>query len=327
MSRLFSPLQVKGLQLKNRLVMPPLASDLATEDGQVTEKHFQYYLPRAQAGVGLIIIEHTYIEPRGQAKPKQLSISADGFISGLKELAAKIKEAGAEVAIQLAHAGSNSTLGQPVGPSAAPHPVSGIMPAELTKNQLAELVDAYRAAARRAVEAGFSAVEIHGAHAYLLNQFLSPLTNKRQDEYGGSLTNRLRFPLTVVAAVRAEVGPDYPIFYRLGADDGMPGGFVLEEAREAAPRLVEAGVDVLDISGGMQGSRPAGAPPANFAPLAAAIKEVVSVPVICTGRITEPQLAEKLLREGTADLIGVGRAMLKDAQWAVKAKEQLAYRP
>jgi NADPH2 dehydrogenase len=322
MSRLFSPLAVKGLELRNRIVMPPMASSLATEDGAVTEKHFDYYLTRA--GVGLIIVEHTFIEPAGRHKPKQLAVYDDRFLPGLKKLAEKIREAGPGVALQLAHAGSNSASSpEPVGPSAVPHPVSGRVPRELTRADLTELLVAYRAAARRAVAAGFSAVEIHGAHGYLLNQFLSPLTNKRRDEYGGSLENRLRFPLEVVTAVREEVGPRYPILYRLGADDNMAGGFTLAEARQIAPKLVEAGVDILDISGGLGGGRPAGAPPAYFAPLAAGIKEVVPVPVILTGGITTPRLAEELLQQGKGDLIGIGRALLAEPDWPRRARREL----
>ena len=322
MSKLFSPLAVKGLELQNRIVMPPMASNLATEEGEVTERHFDYYLSRA--GVGLTIVEHTFVEPGGQHRPKQLAVYADKFIPGLKKLAAKIREAGPEVALQLAHAGSRSaSCPEPVGPSAVPHPVSGRVPRELTKAHLAELLAAYRAAARRAVAAGFSAVEIHGAHGFLLNQFLSPLTNKREDEYGGSLESRLRFPLAVVTAVREEVGPSYPILYRLGADDNMAGGFTLDEARQVAPKLVEAGVDILDISGGMGGSRPAGAPPAYFAPLAEGIKEMVSVPVILTGGITSPRLAEELLQRGKADLIGIGRALLAEPDWPRRARREL----
>jgi len=322
MSMLFSPLTVKGLRLRNRIVMPPMASGLATAEGAVTEKHFDYYLSRA--GVGLIIVEHTFIEPGGRHKPNQLAVYADRFLPGLKRLAERIREAGPAVALQLAHAGSNSASSpEPVGPSAVPHPVSRRVPRELTKADLAELLAAYRAAARRAVAAGFSAVEIHGAHGYLLNQFLSPLTNRRQDEYGGPLENRLRFPLEVVTAVREEIGPEYPLLYRLGADDQMEGGFTLAEARQVAPRLVEAGVDILDISGGMIGGRPAGAPPAYFAPLAAGIKEVVPVPVILTGGITTPRQAEDLLQQGKADLIGIGRALLAEPDWPRRARREL----
>ncbi|MDI3281291.1 MAG: NADH:flavin oxidoreductase, partial [Bacillota bacterium] len=160
-------------------------------------------------------------------------------------------------------------------------------------------------------------------HGYLLNQFFSPLTNRRTDEYGGTRENRLRFPLEVVAAVRQAVGPDYPVFYRFGASDRLPDGLTVEDGRFAAPRLVEAGVDVLDVSGGLCGSRPAGAPPGYFVPLAEAIKPVVSVPVLVTGGITEPELADRIIREGKADLVGIGRALLADPRWPEKAREVL----
>lgn len=327
MADLFSPLTVKGITFKNRIVMPPMASALATPEGGITPKHKEHYLARARAGVALIILEHAFIEPQGQASANQLGLDTDEVIPALAELAKALQGVGAKVVPQLNHAGSNTTaevLGgsEPQGPSSVENPRSRTIPREMTLADIERVVDAYVQAARRVKAAGCDGVEIHGAHGYLLNQFLSPLTNRRQDDYGGSLEGRLRLPLRVIQAVRAEVGPDYLLLYRLGADDGLPGGFTISEAREVAPRLVEAGIDILDISGGMCGyRRDEKVPPAFFLPLASGIKEVVSVPVVCTGGIREPELANSIVAEGKADLIGIGRAQLTDPEWAIKARE------
>lgn len=325
MADLFTPLTVKNVVLKNRIVLPPMASALATAEGAVTEKHKEHYLARARAGVGLIILEHAFIDPLGRASFNQLGLDGDDKLPGLTDLVTSLHAVGAKVVPQLNHAGSNTTpevLGgaEPLGASAVEHPTSHSVPREMSLADIEHVIAAFVQAARRVKAAGCDGVEIHGAHGYLLNQFLSPLTNRRSDAYGGGLEARLKLPLEVVRAVRAEVGPDCLLLYRLGADDRMPGGLTLDETRRAAPLLVEAGVDILDISGGLCGSRPEGAPSAYFLPLASGIKEVVDVPVICTGGIREPELADSIVREGKADLIGVGRAQLADPEWARKAQ-------
>jgi len=323
MAGLLTPLEYRGLVLRNRIVMPPMASDVATPEGEPTGRHLDHYLPRARGGVGLVIVEHSYVELRGRLTRTQLGIHHDGLVDAFRPLVDAIHETGARVAIQITHAGGATTEEvcgtRPVGPSGVPHPRSGCAPRALGAEELPSLVEAFGAAARRARLAGFDAVEIHGAHGFLLNQFLSPLTNRRQDGYGGSLENRARFPLEVVRAVRRAVGPDFPVLYRLGAADNVPGGLTLEESQVVAPWLVEAGVDVLDVSGGLGGSRPPGAPPGYFVPLAEGIKRVVEVPVVVTGGITDPFFADGIVRAGKADLVGIGRALLADPDWARKA--------
>ncbi|MEW6547809.1 MAG: NADH:flavin oxidoreductase [Bacillota bacterium] len=323
MAGLLTPLEYRGLVLRNRIVMPPMASDVATPEGEPTGRHLDHYLPRARGGVGLVIVEHSYVELRGRLTRTQLGIHHDGLVDAFRPLVDAIHETGARVAIQITHAGGATTEEvcgtRPVGPSEVPHPRSGCAPRALGAEELPSLVEAFGAAARRARLAGFDAVEIHGAHGFLLNQFLSPLTNRRQDGYGGSLENRARFPLEVVRAVRRAVGPDFPVLYRLGAADNVPGGLTLEESQVVAPWLVEAGVDVLDVSGGLGGSRPPGAPPGYFVPLAEGIKRVVEVPVVVTGGITDPFFADGIVRAGKADLVGIGRALLADPDWARKA--------
>jgi 2,4-dienoyl-CoA reductase-like NADH-dependent reductase (Old Yellow Enzyme family) len=303
-----------------------MANNLA-EEGEVNERLVAHYCRRAEAEVGLIIVEHSFVLPSGRASKKQLGISDDALVPGLRKLVEEVHRRGARIGIQITHAGSNTTaevLGHsPLAPSAVPHPrYSDQVPAEMSKEDLRAIKEAFVAAARRAKEAGFDLLEIHGAHGYLLNQFFSPLTNQRRDEYGGSLENRLRFPLEVIAAVRRSVGESFCLFYRFGADDQMPGGVTPDDARRAAPLLVEAGVDVLDLSGGMCGaSTKTGS--GFFLYLAEAVKPAVNIPVLVTGGLGDPLLADRVIREGTADLVGIGRALLADPDWVLKAREVL----
>ncbi len=322
---LLSPFRVKNLELRNRLVMPPMATSMAGENGHLTPSHVEHYRKRAAAGVGLIIFEHAYIHPGGKSKPGQAAIDRDEMVTGFREVTGAVKGEGAAIALQITHAGSAADPGSPglrrVGPSAVAHPTWGTVPEELTADEIAQIVGWFGEAAKRAIAAGFDAAEIHGAHGYLLNQFLSPLTNVRTDEYGGSPENRMRLPLEVVRAVREAVGPDYPLLYRLGAWDGTKGGLMIDDAARVARALVEAGVDVVDVSGGMCGSRPdfLQGVQGYFVPLAARIRKEAGVPVICAGGITEPEFANRLVKYDRVDLVGVGRAMLADPGWARKA--------
>lgn len=329
MALLFSEYQLRGLRLKNRIVMPPMANNLATEAGEVTSRLVEHYARRARS-VGLIIVEHAYIVPEGRISANQLGIYDDRLTAGLAKLAAAIRAAQGLSAIQITHGGSAAPaalIGQaPAAPSAVPHPLGGEIPRPLSEREVEELPAAFARAAERAKEAGFDAVEIHGAHGYLLNQFYSPLTNRRTGPWGGdSRETRLGLPLAVVRAVRGAVGPDYPVFYRLGAADRLPGGLTVEDAVYAAPLLAAAGVDLIDVSGGFTGSRPPDlSGQGYFAPLSEAVKQVSPVPVLVTGGITDPQAAEELIRQGRTDLVGVGRALLADPDWPVRAQAALA---
>jgi len=325
---LSKPLSIKDLSLKNRIVMPPMANNRATLAGDVTDTLIEHYTERA-AGVGLIIVEHSYVTVSGRVHPNQLGINEDSNVPGLMRLASAIRAAGAPAAIQITHAGGRTTPEacgvQPEAPSATPIPPQGeIVPRELSLDDLRALRQAFAQAARRAKMAGFAAVEVHGAHGYLLNQFCSPLCNHRTDAYGGDRAARLRFPLEVVESVRQAVGPAYPVFYRLGADDLLPGGLTAGDAVYAAKALEETGIDMLDISGGLLGSRPNGVSGEGyFGHLSMAIKAAVRVPVMVTGGVVTALGAERLLRDGKADLVGVGRALLADPGWAVKAEAEL----
>ena len=313
------------MNLANRLVMPPMATAKAEPDGKVSQSLLDYYEEKSAGGyISLVIIEHSYITMGGRASNNQLSISDDGVIPGLRKLANIIHRDGSKAAMQINHAGSAAlkevTGTIPLAPSAVANPRRGDMPREITQLEIGDIVNAFKDAGRRVREAGFDAVELHSAHGYLLNQFLSPLTNKRTDEYGGDISSRIHIHLQVIQAVRTAVGPDFPIQVRLGASDYTVGGTTIEDSKIAARAFEKAGVDIIHISGGFVGYTPPDLTGQGyFAPLSEAIKSAVSIPVILTGGITDIEAAEKLLAEKKADLIGVGRAILQDSTWAKRA--------
>jgi 2,4-dienoyl-CoA reductase-like NADH-dependent reductase (Old Yellow Enzyme family) len=328
-SRLLEPIMIRNMRLNNRLVMPPMATAKALPDGHVSPEMLAYYREKSSGGyIGLVIIEHSYISPEGKAHERQLSVADDSAIPGLKELAGIIHGQGPKTVMQINHAGSAASteiIGtRPVAPSAVANPRRGSPPRELSRDEISKVVGAFAAAARRVREAGFDGVELHSAHGFLLNQFFSPLTNRRQDEYGGAVIDRIRIHLEIVMAVREAVGQDFPILVRLGAADYCEGGTTIEDSRVAARALEAAGVDLLDVSGGFCGySLPGRIEQGYFAPLAEALKQAVGIPVILTGGIRDAGMADRLLQEGKADLIGVGRAIMSDSLWAKKAVESL----
>ena len=335
MKELLQPIEIGGLKLNNRLVMPPLATYLATPEGQVTEPLLDYYDQRARGGeIGLIFTEHSFISRQGQAKAKQLSIASDDDVAGLKRLTDVIHQAGAKAFAQLNHAGSAAVTadsGLPaVSASPVPLPVTpalgdGNLPEEASAEQIGRITGEFAAAAKRAKLAGYDGVEIHCAHGYLLNQFYSPLTNRRTDAYGGGLENRMRFLLEAVAAVRKAVGDFYPISVRLGGCDYMEGGSTIDDAVRASALLERAGVDLLSLSGGMcRFTRPGHTEAGYFGDMSGAVRRNVSIPVLIAGGVKTAEEAEQLLDAGLADLIGVGRALMKDPRWAEKALASLA---
>ena len=330
MPGLLSPLSFAGLHLRNRIVMPPMWSGQATPDGSVTEAIVEYHRKRAAAGCALVIVEHAFVLPSGRHTPTQIGVCSDSHVPGLGRLPSAVRAQGAVVALQLAHAGSRGStqvLGHsPVAPSPVRHPnePDGDVPAGLTGEQIGEVVRAFGDGAVRAREAGFDAVEIHAAHGFLLSEFLSPLTNLRRDGYGGALENRARAHLEILGEVRRRIGAGMPVFVRLGACDEMPGGLEVDESGKVAAWLAASGADLIDVSGGLQGARGAAKGPGYFVPYAAAIKASVDVPVIVTGGIRDPLFADQVVRQGQADLVGIGRAMLEDADWARKAIDALS---
>ncbi len=325
MAHLLESLKAGSLELANRLVMPPMATEKSDVGGRISQALIDYYREKSRGGyISLIITEHSFIRQDGKASEFQLSAASDSVVDGLKQLAEVIQQNGSKAVLQINHAGSAASKEvtglTPLAPSAIPNPRTENMPRELAPDEIADVIGAFQAAAQRAKEAGFDGVEVHSAHGFLLNQFFSPLTNRRKDQYGGDVLNRIKIHLQVIEAVKEAAGQDFPVLLRLGASDYMPGGTTIEDSVAAAKEFEKAGVNILDISGGFCGYTVPGLTDQGFfSPLTEAIKEAVSIPVILTGGITRVEAAEKLLRENKADLIGVGRAILKDSSWAKQA--------
>jgi len=330
LSHLFSPLSIGRLQLRNRIVLPPMGNRYPSFGGKVTERLVRYYVEMAKGGVGLIIVQFASVASAGCSSYYPLGIWDDDQIPGLQRLTEAIHKLETPVLIQLAHVGamgvSAITGTQPVGPS----PVACFnreAPRELSAAEIHGLVEDFARAAGRAMEAGFEGVELHMAHGYLLQEFLSPLTNRRGDEYGGDLEGRLRFPLEVLAGVREVVGRETPVFCRLCVDEAVPGGIVLEEGVRIAQALEGAGADVIDVTGGgaetFHVSVPSQADPpgGSLLPLATAVKQMAGVPVIAVGKLHDPMVMERVLAEGQADLIAVGRGLIADPELPRKALE------
>ncbi|MDO8915761.1 MAG: NADH:flavin oxidoreductase [Coriobacteriia bacterium] len=331
MSRLLEPLATRNLALHNRLVLPPMATSKANPDGSMSDALLAYYDEKSRGGAfGLIITEHCYITRQGMNRVGQPSIADDSTIDAWKRLTETIHANGSKVAMQINHCGgacsTEATGLEVVGPSDVAVPLGRDETVrELTHEEIATIVTQFADAARRVKAAGFDGVEIHAAHGYLLTQLFSPLTNKRTDQYGGEVHGRIRFHLQVIAAVRAAVGDDFPVLLRLGARDYIEGGTTLTDSQVAAVEFERAGVDILDITGGLSGyTVPGNDEPGWFAELSEGLKAVVDIPVMLTGGVTEPAHAEALLAAGSADLIGVGRAVLKDSGWALRAVRELA---
>lgn len=307
-----TPLKIKNMELKNRLVMPPMATAKAGKDGKISNDVCTYYDEKTKGGwIGLVICEHSFVMQEGKAGAGQVSISKDEDLEGLRRLVDTIHANGTCVFAQIAHAGQRAkkdiTGMEPAGPDT------------MDNQHIQEVIESFADAAKRAREAGFDGVEIHSAHGYLLNQFYSPLANHRTDEYG---TDKLKIHKEVIKAVRKAVGNDFPVALRLGACDYAEGGNTILEAVAAAKELEACGIDLLDISGGMNGYiRPGHTEQGYFQDVSEAVKQEVKIPVLLTGGITDVNAAEDLLARRKADLIGAGRAILKDTSWSEKAMD------
>jgi 2,4-dienoyl-CoA reductase-like NADH-dependent reductase (Old Yellow Enzyme family)/thioredoxin reductase len=330
---LFQEGSIGSSRIKNRIVMPAMGTNFTGTDGMVCDRNLSYYRERARGGVGLIIVEAVYIHQSGKHRANGIGAADDRFIPGLQRLAKTIRDEGAVPAIQLIHTGrlmSSKSSGLPVlAPSAVPHRMTGEVPREMTIEDINLMVECFAASAARVVEAGFEMVEVHGAHGYLLQQFLSPYSNRRQDGYGGSFANRARFPLEVVRAVRKRLDDSAQIIYRLSATEFMQGGLTTEEMGEFAHTLQAEGIDALHVSVGInetdftigQVIQSIYYEPGNLAKYARAIKANVSIPVIAVGRINSPEVAEAILARGDADFVATGRALFADPYWPRKARE------
>ena len=314
-------IRINKLELRNRIVMPPMATGKA-DHGKPDEQLDAYYAARAEA-TGLIIVEHEYISQEGMAHGTQLSMADDSVIPAYRKLTDAVHEHSAAVFAQLNHAGASARdSGVPaVSPSGISVRETDTPPLVMTKEDIERVKNSFVSAAVRAKAAGFDGVEIHSAHGYLLNQFYSPLTNRRTDEYCGStIAGRTRLHAEILRAVREALGADYPLAIRFGTCDYREDGSRIEEIPEAVRIFEEAGADLIDISGGLNGFTIKGnTQPGWFSELSIPAKESVGIPVILTGGITEAKDAEELLLRGAADLIGVGRAMIETADWSVRA--------
>jgi 2,4-dienoyl-CoA reductase-like NADH-dependent reductase (Old Yellow Enzyme family)/thioredoxin reductase len=329
---IFEPYQLRGLNLKNRLVSAPCERNFANIDGSVTQRYIDFVVERAKGGIGLINVESIYIDPVGRGHIRQLGIYDDTLIPGFKRMTDAVHEHGTKIATHLMHCGRETssyiTGFQPVAPSNVPCKVlsGGDIPRELTVDEIRRLIEAFGDAARRSIEAGFDLIEIHGAHGYLINQFLSPYTNKRDDAYGGTFEKRMRFPLEIVAKVRSIVGEDVPVSYRMSADEKIDGGLTIDDSVIFSQALEKAGIDLIDVSAGIYESVIWIAQPMAFGrgclvELGEKIKQNVNIPVCVVGRINHPEVAEEILASGKADFIALGRALHADPYWPRKAKE------
>ncbi len=323
---LFSPYEVGGLKLKNRLTMTALFLGYAGEEGMVNAPLLDHYRLMARSGVALVVVENASIDhPGASGSVRELRADTDECLDGLARLAQTIKQQGALAGIQLNHAGRFArAASQPVAPSAVE--VFGRTPRALTTDEMRHIAEQFAECALRVKRAGFDMVELHGGTGYLLAEFISPWTNRREDAYGGSLENRCRFPLEVISGVKAAV-KGFPVGYRFLADEWLPGGLGIEESCRAAQVLEAAGVAYLSVMGGTYESfglpqvAERSAQPGYMVDLAAAVKSAVGVPVITAGHIDSGRLAEEIIAEGKADLIGLARVLWADPEWPSKVLE------
>lgn len=323
MSKLFSPFTIKDVTLKNRIVMSPMCMySCEPRDGRVQPFHVSHYETRAVGQVGLIIVEATAVTPQGRISEQDLGIWDDIHIDGLQTIVERVKTHGAKIGIQLGHAGRKSTVsGEIVAPSALPFDEKSKTPRELTKADIAEIVNAFKNGAQRAKQAGFDVIELHGAHGYLISQFLSPLSNKRTDEYGGTLENRYRFLQEVIHAVK-EVW-DGPLFVRISADEYAEDGNTLEDFVTFATWMKRDGVDLIDVStGGVVPAR-ISVYPGYQVRHAETIRHGADIPVGAVGLITTGKQAEEILQNERADLIFLGRELLRQPYWPFFAAKEL----
>lgn len=331
-SELFTPITLGQLSLPNRIMMAAVGINGCTPDGQVTPRLQSFLARRAAGGAGLIVTEAAFVRQDGREPGRQPAIDREATVEGLRSLATSIQEEGARAFVQLNHAG-RQTLSRVTGSELlAPSPIACKIkqetPREISPKEIPELVQAFADAAYRARQAGFDGVELLAGHGHLVNQFLSPYTNHRQDDYGGSRENRMRFVLEIVDRIQQAVGSDYPLACRISAREYVEGGSTWEDTSALAQELVQHGVDLIHVSGGIYESapmlvQPMALPTAFFATEAAEIKRQVQgqVPVAVVGRIPRPDLAQQIIAEGQADMIALGRPLLADPDWPRKARE------
>jgi 2,4-dienoyl-CoA reductase-like NADH-dependent reductase (Old Yellow Enzyme family) len=346
-TRLFAPLKLRGIETKNRVVISPMCQ-YSAEDGLASDWHFVHLGRFALGGAGIVMVEATAVTKAGRITHGDMGIWSDAHIAPLARIAMFLRDHGAVPAIQFAHAGRKASMQRPwfgngplnaddflrgdtpwdiVAPSAIPLDEGWLMPTELTADDLDGLRDTYRAAVERAIKAGFDILEVHMAHGYLMHSFLSPLSNKRSDKYGGDRAGRMRFPLEVAETARAAWPADKPMFVRISSVDGIDGGWTIEDSVAFARELKARGVDAIDCSsGGLTGSATAARIPRGYGfqlPFAARIRKEAEIATMAVGLIVHPQQAEDALADGAADLIAIGREAMFDPNWALHAEMAL----
>jgi 2,4-dienoyl-CoA reductase-like NADH-dependent reductase (Old Yellow Enzyme family) len=332
MAELFSPLTLRSVTLRNRIAMSPMCMYSAGEDGIATDFHLAHLAARAVGGAGLVITEAAAVEARGRISVNDLGLWSDAQIEPLARIVRLGKSQGAVMCTQLAHAGRKAwspTKGRGPFPAVAPSAIAfdaeWTTPQELTVADLDGIVAAFRTGAQRAMRAGFDAVEVHGAHGYLLHQFISPLSNRRADQYGGSLENRARMLLRVVEAVRAELGDTKPLLVRLSCSDWIEGGVTIEEQIQTARWLKARGADLLDCSSGGSTPQVPSVGPGYQVPFAERIRREAGIATMAVGLITTPEMAEEIVRNGRADVVALGRELLRSPYWPLQAARALAH--
>ena len=336
---LLTPLPIRDITLRNRIAMSPMCQYSAHE-GMANDWHLVHLGSRAAGGAALVVVEASAVTRDGRISPQDMGIWRDEHIEPLARIARFVHSQGAIAGIQLAHAGRKASCEPPwkggdclspqaggwpvVGPSPIPFKEGGPVPVPLDRAGIDEVVDAFDAAAIRALAAGFKVIEIHSAHGYLLHEFLSPLSNRRSDEYGGSLDNRMRLPLRVAQRLRTTVPPDLPLFVRISATDWVEGGWDIEQSVVLCKRLKDLGVDLIDVSSG--GTTPTARIPVAKGyqvPCARRIREEAGIMTGAVGLITDPTYADEIITGGDADLVFIGREMLREPYWAIKAQQAL----
>ncbi|MDS0524281.1 FAD-dependent oxidoreductase [Clostridium sp. SHJSY1] len=330
LEHLFSPFTIRGKVIKNRIVVPAMVTNYCTSEGKATDRFIAYHEAKAKGGFGLIITEDYAIDPLGRGFQHVAGLWNDDQIESHSELPKRVHKYGATILAQIYHAGrqteSEAIKGEPVSSSPIPSPFGTEVPKELTTEQVKEMVSKYGDTALRAKKCGFDGVEIHGGHGYLITQFLSPFSNKRVDEYGGSFLNRARFALEIIRDIRTKCGEDFIVGMRISADEMVEGGLTIEDNKALVPYFEEAGVDLINVSVGNYLSIDLNVAPSYvshgwFADMAKEIKEICNIPVIAVSRINNPILANSIIKSGKADFTAMGRASLADQDMPNKAKE------
>ncbi|WP_291637751.1 FAD-dependent oxidoreductase [Clostridium sp.] len=330
MSKLFTPIKIGNLELKNRFMMAPMENGLANLGGEVSERMINFFVERAKNDVSIIITGSVGISPEGRGLPSQLSIYDDKFIPGLKKLTNAIHEAGSKIGAQIYHAGrqaSEAVTGiQPIAPSAIPCVILGNNPREMTQEDIIETKEKFRKAAERAITSGFDLIEVHFAHGYLIHSFLSPHSNKRTDEYGGSLENRMRFPMEVLSEVIKVAKDKAAVIIRISADEYLEDGLCFEEVKTICKKAEELGAQAISLTAGSYDSleytiQPMFIEQGFLVPFSERLKKVITIPVIVAGRLNSAKLIESIIEDDKADMVAIGRGLIADEELVIKMRE------